>query len=179
MSLISCYFWKHGNKGGYVDTLILYAAAGVLLVLSLLRDGEKTKRAIKKGLKAFEGILPQFLVVLVLVAAALSLFDSETISALIGERSGILGVLAAALVGAITLIPGFVAFPAAAQLLKSGAGALQIAAFVSTLMMVGVVTLPLEIKYFGRRAAIARNSIAFGFSFLVAIFVAWVVSIWT
>lgn len=161
-----------------MDTLILYAAAGVLLVLSLIKDRHKTMRAVKKGLKAFEGILPQFLVVLVLVAAVLAFFDPETISALIGERSGILGVLAAALVGAITLIPGFVAFPAAAQLLKSGAGVLQIAAFVSTLMMVGVVTLPLEIKYFGRRAAIARNTLAFGFSFLVAIFVAWVVSLW-
>jgi uncharacterized membrane protein YraQ (UPF0718 family) len=161
-----------------VDTLILYAAAGVLLVLSLVKDRQKTMRAIKKGLKSFEGILPQFLVVLVLVAAVLALFDPETISALIGERSGILGVLAAALVGAITLIPGFVAFPAAAQLLKSGAGVLQIAAFVSTLMMVGVVTLPLEIKYFGRRAAIARNTLAFGFSFLAALFVAWVVSLW-
>ena len=161
-----------------MDTLILYATAGVLLVLSLIKDRHKTMLAVKKGLKAFEGILPQFLVVLVLVAAVLAFFDPETISALIGEGSGILGVLAAALVGAITLIPGFVAFPAAAQLLKSGAGVLQIAAFVSTLMMVGVVTLPLEIKYFGRRAAIARNTLAFGFSFLVAIFVAWVVSLW-
>lgn len=161
-----------------MDTLILYGTALVLLVLSLLKDRKKTMQAVKKGLKAFEGILPQFLVVLVLVAAALALFDPEIISRILGERSGILGTLGAAIVGAVTLIPGFVAFPAAAQLLKSGAGVLQIAAFVSTLMMVGVVTLPLEIKYFGRRAAITRNVLAFGFSFLVAFFVAWVVSLW-
>jgi uncharacterized membrane protein YraQ (UPF0718 family) len=162
-----------------VDTLIMYAVAGALLVLSLIKDRQKTLRAVKKGLKAFEGILPQFLVVLVLVAAVLALFDPAAISRLIGEQSGMLGMLAAALVGAITLIPGFVAFPAAAQLLRNGAGVLQIAVFVSTLMMVGVVTLPLEITYFGRRAAITRNALAFGFSFLAALFVAWVVSLWT
>ncbi len=30
---------------------------------------------------------------------------------------------------------------------------------MTTLMMVGVVTLPLEIKYFGKKASIARNAL--------------------
>ena len=68
----------------------------------------------------------------------------------------------------ITLIPGFVAF-AAAALLKSGAGYMQIAAFISTLMMVGIVTMPVEISYFGKKATIVRNVAAFGFSFIVAL----------
>jgi hypothetical protein len=36
-------------------------------------------------------------------------------------------------------------------------------------MMVGIVTVPMEIKYFGKKAAILRNSLAFLFSFIVAI----------
>jgi hypothetical protein len=36
-------------------------------------------------------------------------------------------------------------------------------------MAVGVVTLPMEIKYFGRKVAILRNALAFLFSFVVAI----------
>jgi len=47
-------------------------------------------------------------------------------------------------------------------------------AFVSTLMMVGIVTLPLEIKTFGKRAAILRNAAALVFS-LIAAFVIGVV----
>jgi hypothetical protein len=35
-------------------------------------------------------------------------------------------------------------------------------------MMVGIVTLPLEIKYFGKKAALLRNGQAFLFSFIVA-----------
>jgi uncharacterized membrane protein YraQ (UPF0718 family) len=160
-----------------METMILYGIALVCSALSLIKDRRKTLLALKKGLKAFEGILPQFLTVLVIVAAVLAVFDPDAVSALIGERSGVLGVFAAAIVGAITLIPGFVAFPAAAQLLKNGAGTVQIAAFVSTLMMVGVVTLPMEIKYFGRKAAFTRNSLAFVFSFLAAVFIGWVVSL--
>jgi uncharacterized membrane protein YraQ (UPF0718 family) len=62
-----------------------------------------------------------------------------------------------------------VAFPLAAALMKNGAGFMQIAAFISTLMMVGIITIPLEIKYFGKRASILRNSMAFVFSLIVAV----------
>ena len=46
---------------------------------------------------------------------------------------------------------------------------MQIAVFISTLMMVGVVTIPIEIKYFGKKATFIRNGMAFVFSFIVAI----------
>ena len=83
------------------------------------------------------------------------------------------GVIIGAVVGAITLIPGFVAFPTAAILLKNGAGLMQMGAFVSTLMMVGVVTLPVEMKYFGKKIPIYRNLLAFLFAFIVA----WVIGV--
>jgi len=160
-----------------MDTIILYVVAGILLALSALKDRKKTLQALKKAWKAFEGILPQFLVVLILVAVVLALLDAATISRFLGSGSGAWGGIVAGLIGAITLIPGFVAFPAAAALLQNGAGATQIAAFVSSLMMVGVVTLPMEMKYFGKRAALLRNGLALVFSFVAALFVGWVVSL--
>ena len=85
-----------------------------------------------------------------------------------GTESGWLGVVISAVVGSITLIPGFVAFPTAALVLENGAGYMQIEAFVSTLMMVGVITFPVETQYFGKRLTIIRNVFAFVFSFFVA-----------
>lgn len=160
-----------------MDTLILYLLASICLVWSYVKNRQKTRMAMKKAFKAFENILPQFLVVLILVAMALAVLDTETISLVLGRNSGFWGVLAASLVGAVTLIPGFVAFPAAAALMQGGAGATQIAAFVSSLMMVGVVTLPLEIQFFGKRAAFLRNLLAYGFSLIAAVFVGWVVQL--
>lgn len=160
-----------------MDTIILYCAAFALLGISLLRSREKTVQALRKSLRALENILPQLLTVLLFVAVVLSLFDAEHISRFLGSGSGFPGVLTAAVAGSITLIPGFVAFPAASELLRSGAGVLQIAAFVSSLMMVGVVTLPMEILVFGRRTAILRNALAFLFVFAAAAFVAWAVAI--
>lgn len=151
-----------------VTNIILYGITTALVVVSLIKDRKKTKQAIKKALKAFENILPQLLGIIILIGLLLAVLDPRTISAVIGGSSGWLGVAAAALVGAITLIPGFIAFPTAALLLASGAGYMQIAAFVSSLMMVGVVTLPLEFKFFGKKAALLRNALAFVFSFGVA-----------
>lgn len=158
-----------------MNSLILYIVTIVLLLVSFNRDKQKTKKALKKAWKAFENILPEFLGVILLVGLLLAVFNAQFISKIIGSQSGWFGVVLSAFVGAITLIPGFVAFPTAAILLESGAGYMQIGAFISTLMMVGVVTAPVEIKYFGKKLTIARNILAFLFSFIVAFVIGKVV----
>ncbi|HHU37348.1 MAG TPA: permease [Treponema sp.] len=160
-----------------MDTIFLYIITGVLLAISFIKDAKKTKKALIKGLRAIEGLLPQLVTVVIIIAVMLAIFDSQTISRYLGDDSGVFGVLAAGIIGAITLIPGFVAFQLAGELLHNGAGVLQIATFVSSLMMVGFITLPLEISYFGKRVAFARNIFAFIFSFGAAFFVSWVVGL--
>lgn len=156
--------------------IALYVVAGILLVFSFYKDQKKTKMALKKAWKAFENILPEFLVVILLVGLLLAIMNPEMISSIIGDKSGWFGVILAAVIGSITLIPGFVAFPMTALLLDGGAGYMQIGAFISTLMMVGIVTMPVEIKYFGKKLTIYRNLLAFLFSFVVALVIGVVMS---
>lgn len=160
-----------------MDSYVLYALSGSLLLISFAKSKEKTKTALKKAWKSFENILPQFITILMLIGILLSVLDTEVISKIIGAESGWLGVLLAAVVGSVTLIPGFIAFATAAALLDTGAGVMQIAAFISTLMMVGVVTMPVEVKYFGKKVTILRNLFSFLFSFFIALIIGWVVNI--
>ena len=136
---------------------VLYAAALAGLAISFWKDREKTKLALRKSWKSFENILPSMLTILLLIGVILSVLDEKAISKLLGAESGITGMIVAALIGCITLIPGYVAFPLAASLVQAGAGYAQIAVFISTLMMVGVATFPLEAKYFGSGIAWKRN----------------------
>ena len=149
-------------------TVGIYVICLGVALWSWFKDREKTRSAFRKAWRSFSNILPQFLGVLVLIAILLAYFDHEMISRILGEEAGWWGVIIAALVGAVTLIPGFVAFPTAALLIKSGAGLTQMAAFISTLMMVGIVTIPMESEYFGKKITIYRNLLAFLFSFIVA-----------
>lgn len=151
-----------------IDTIIFYSLAASLTVVSLIKSREKTKKAFIKAWRAFENILPQLIGIMILVGVVLALLDPATIAVIIGAQSGWLGVGLATVIGAITLMPGFVAFPTAALLLVSGAGYMQIGAFVSSLMMVGTVTLPVEFKYFGKKTALLRNAFALVFAFAVA-----------
>ena len=143
------------------------------LVLSLFLDREKTMAGIKKGLKMFFNILPAFLNILIAVSVFLFLVPNETIVRYLGKGTGFGGILVASLVGSVALIPGFVSYPLAAILLQQGASYSVVAAFVTTLMMVGVITLPLEINFFGKRVAIIRNA----FSFVGAIIIALLIGV--
>ena len=149
-------------------TYIIYALAVTGLILSIAKDKQKTKQALVKAWRALNNMLPEFTAILVLVGLVITLLTPEIIARFLGDSSGILVMIGTGLVGAITLIPGFVAFPLAATLLQHGAGIMQIAVFVSTLMMVGFVTAPLEIKYFGKKETIMRNGLSFVLAFGVA-----------
>ncbi len=155
-----------------MDILFFYAVTGIALIWSYAKDKKKTKQGLTKGWKAFENILPAFAVILLAIGIMLALVSPALVSSIIGKESGIVGMLLAGAIGSITLIPGFIAFPLAKAILDMGAGILQIAVFVSTLMMVGVVTMPLESQFFNRRIALYRNSFSFVFAFVVA-YVLW------
>lgn len=157
--------------------VLVYIIAFILLIVSFVKDKKKTKQAMMKAKKSILNILPELVGVIIIIGVILSLLNPQTISKLLGEGSGILGVVSASVVGAITLIPGFIAFPLAAMLLENGADYLPIGAFVSTLMMVGIATLPVEFKYFGKKLAIIRNLLAFGFSFFIAYIINLVVNV--
>jgi hypothetical protein len=90
-----------------IFTLILYLASGGALLASFLKDRGKTKNALRKSWKAFEGIFPQFLGVIVITGVLMAAFDPDTISRILGARSGWAGVIGASVAGAVTLIPGF------------------------------------------------------------------------
>jgi uncharacterized membrane protein YraQ (UPF0718 family) len=123
--------------------------------------------AIKKGLKMFVGILPSFITVLILVSLLLAWLPQDMITHWLGKSSGLWAYPIAAIAGSIFLIPAFIAYPLGGLLIRIGVSYSVIAIFITTLMMVGIITLPLEAKYFGWKVAVTRNV----FSFIAAIII--------
>lgn len=149
-------------------SVAIYITAVVLLVFSLSINRAKTILALKKSYKMFLSVLPHFIAVLLLIGFVLALVSPEAVRKMIGTESGLVGIVASALIGAIALVPALIAFPVAAELLKNGAGLVPVSLFISTLTTVGIVTIPIEIKYFGKKIAILRNACFFGASFFTA-----------
>lgn len=151
-----------------MDVVISYALAIGALVWSYSRDKAKTRQGLKKAWKSFENILPAFVVILLLIGILLTIISPAIVTALLGQDSGFFGMLVAGIIGSVTLIPGFIAFPLAKAVLDMGAGIQQVAIFVSTLMMVGVVTAPLERQFFNTHVMLLRNGTSFIFAFVIA-----------
>jgi len=109
----------------------------------------------------FLNILPGLLNVLILVSIFPALVPKEVLVKWLGKDSGWVGMATAAVWGSVSLIPMFITYPLAAILLKSGVSYRVLAVFITTLLMVGVLTLPLEAKYFGLKVSVIRNVLSF------------------
>ena len=147
----------------------LYAATGLAVLLSALIDRKKTWAALKIAWKKFARILPAFLTMLILVSIILFLIPDTMISHYLGNDSKFIGVVCASTFGSLTLMPGFVAYPLCGILLKKGVSYMVLAAFTTTLMMVGILTYPIEKEYFGAKVTIIRNVVSFFIALIIAL----------
>jgi uncharacterized membrane protein YraQ (UPF0718 family) len=148
--------------------ILINALAAVCLVFALFKDKEKTRRSVIIAARSFFRVLPLVLMVIVIIGLFSAFIPPSEIMKFIGAQAGWAGILAIAALGAVLHIPALISFPLAAALLQSGAAIASVAAFITTLTMVGVVTFPLEIKELGLRLALLRN----GLSFIMAVIIA-------
>ena len=156
-----------------VTVIFINIFAGGCLLFSFLKDRKKTKQSLLGAAKSFIRILPIVFIIIIFVGLLLGFVPQTQISKIAGEHAGFWGVFLIALVGAIMHIPSLIAFPLAASLLKSGASITAVTAFITTLTMIGTITLPLEIKELGKKVALLRN----GLSFIIAIVIALIMGV--
>ncbi len=141
----------------------------IFLLIAFLKDRRKTKQALKVAIKAFFNILPTVLYIIILIGLLFCFVPSVKISAIIGEQSGLSGILIVAMFGSVMHIPSLISFPLAASVRENGASIVAVAAFITTLTMIGLFTLPLEIKELGKKMAILRNGLSFIFAVIIAL----------
>jgi uncharacterized membrane protein YraQ (UPF0718 family) len=148
--------------------MINYFTALLTTILFII-DREKTVRGLKIGFKKIRKNLPVFLNMIILVAFSLYFVSDDLILRFLGEGSGAAGVALAGGLGSIAFMPGFVAFPLAGILLEKGVSYTVIAAFTTTLMMVGIVTYPVEKDFFGLKITVIRNTLSLIMAIIVSI----------
>lgn len=141
----------------------------LLVIASFFKDKEKTKKAMAIAGKSLFKFLPSILMIIMFIGLLFGLLPPEKISKFVGEQSGWQGFLSIAILGAIMHIPSLLSFPLAASLLDKGASVATAAVFITTLTMIGMVTLPLEIKIMGKKFALLRNGISFIIAILIAL----------
>jgi len=149
--------------------IYLYGITAAALLASLIFSRKKTLAALKIASKRFMRLVPPFLVLTVVIALALFFIPNEVISKALGRENLLLGVISASLLGAISFIPGFIVFPLCGLLREQGVSYMVLSAFTTTLMMVGILTFPVEKEYLGTKLTIVRNVAGLLMAALVAV----------
>jgi uncharacterized membrane protein YraQ (UPF0718 family) len=109
------------------------------------------------------------LIIVVLIGILLGFVTPRVIEDLVGEESGVAGILTAMVIGALMHIPAIMAFPLASSLLESGAAVGTVAGFITSLTMIGALTFPLEAREMGLKFTVLRNGLGFLFALAIAL----------
>ena len=152
-----------------IFTLIFLIVAVILTTISLVKNKNKTFAAMKKSKKMMGNMLSQIVAIIFIIGLLLTFIPPDAIKKVMGSSNTFLSTIVGAVIGGITLIPAFVAFPLVGSLVDAGASIVPAVAFLTTLTMVGVVTFPLERKEFGNKFALTRNVFSFVFAILIAL----------
>jgi len=143
----------------------------LLVIYSLAKSKKKTKQSLKIALMKALSLGPWIVAIIFGIGLLLTFIPPETIEYYLGGELQISQVILAALVGTVSMIPSLISLPLSGSLIDSGASYTTIAAFYTTLTMVGFITMPLEIKTLGKKVTLWRNLFAFTFAIIISIFI--------
>ncbi|KGG81504.1 permease [Caloranaerobacter azorensis H53214] len=149
-------------------TILLWFITIILFIVFLGKDKKKTISSMKMAKNLMKNMIGEIIAVLFLIGLILTFIPPHIIKDFMGNSKVILSTIVSALIGSITLIPAFVAFPLVGSLVDRGASIIPIASFLTTLTMVGIVTFPLEKKNFGTKFAVIRNVLSFVFALFIS-----------
>ncbi|WP_367566755.1 permease [Lacrimispora sp.] len=152
-----------------IFTLAIWVGTLIFLGISIAKDKVKTKQALKMALGMGKGMVVSILSIIFAIGLILTLIPPTEVAAFLSTQPALLATVGGALLGTITLVPAFIAFPLVGTLIHAGVSVVPSVAFLTTLTMVGVVTFPLEKKAFGMKFTAVRNGLSFLFAIVIAI----------
>ncbi|MPM71030.1 hypothetical protein SDC9_117993 [bioreactor metagenome] len=152
-----------------IFTKVLWVVTIILFAYSIVKSKTKTINSLRMAKGMMKNMIGEIIAILFLIGLLLTFIPPETIKNVLGNSNTFLSTIIAALVGGITLIPPFVAFPLVGSFIDIGISIIPSVAFLTTLTMVGVVTIPLETQEFGSKFALTRNLLSFVFALIIAL----------
>ncbi len=135
----------------------------------------KWKEAIRKAAKALWAAIPMILGILMLISLFNTLVPVSSYRLLF--RGTVLDPVIGALLGSVVAGNPVTSYIISGDLLKQGISLITVTAFLIAWVTVGVVQLPAEMEFLGKKFALTRNLSAFLLSIIVAILTVLIMSV--
>ena len=151
----------------FTFAIIINTVIFIAWLYLVIRDKKKGLQAVKIGLQTIFEMLPLIMVIIGSLGILSSFITPEQISNYLGDRSGLKGFLFISIISSFLQIPGIIAFPIAQVLRQSGAAIGTVAVFASASTMSSIITLPIEMKYLGKKLPFIRIGLTYVICVLV------------
>ena len=144
-----------------ISTIVLGVFAGVLLYVGYVRGEGQHIQGIKAALTMVVEIVPLLIFAFVVAGMIQVLLSHEMVARWVGMESGFRGILIGSVAGGLTPGGPFVSLPLAAGLLRSGASAGTMVAYLTAWSLWAVNRLPMEVGILGWRFTLIRLASTF------------------
>ncbi|HPG30296.1 MAG TPA: hypothetical protein PLQ81_05885 [bacterium] len=136
---------------------ILYGILSAVLIFSFSQDKKKSLLALKIALKYFTDFIPVFIEIIIYVSVIMYFLPDKIILEYFDSPNIFRNMLIGGILGSLIFAPAFIIFPLSSILIQKGVNYSVISIFTTTLILVGILTYPMEKKYFGMKFTIIRN----------------------
>jgi len=164
---------KEGKKKGRKIDMTLIAMlifTGVLAFIAYRKDSGILLQGLKDGGWLFWDILPHMVIAFIAAGIIGQILPRELLTQLLGEESGMQGLVIATFAGAVTPGGPFVQFPIVAVLFKSGAGIAPLMTYVTSWSLLGVNRfLVWEMPLLGWKLAVSRIAVSLIFPIIIGV----------
>jgi uncharacterized membrane protein YraQ (UPF0718 family) len=147
---------KGRGSGMLIPTIILGVLAIVLLFIGYHRGEGQHIQGVKSGFNMLVEIVPLLIFAFIVAGMVQVLLSQEMVARWVGTESGIRGILVGSVAGGLTPGGPFVSLPLAAGLLRSGASAGTMVAYLTAWSLWAVNRLPMEVGILGWRFTLIR-----------------------
>ncbi len=146
-----------------IPTIIMGILAVALLLIGHFRGEGQEITGMKLALGLTVEILPMIFFAFVIAGMVQVLIPQELLAKWIGEEAGLKGIFLGAVAGGLSPGGPYVNLPIAAGLLRAGAGAGTMVAFLTGWSLWAVSRLPMEVGILGWRFTLIRITCTFIF----------------
>jgi len=135
----------------YLFAIIINGVIIAIWLVLLAKDRKRGIEALKIGCRTVFSMLPLILIIIGAIGLFSVYVNPNDIASSFGDQSGWRGLVVVTIVSSFLQIPSIIIFPIAATIYHSGASAGVVATFACASTMASIFTMPLEMKFLGRR----------------------------
>lgn len=151
--------------------LIVSAVTISFYLWAFTKHRSKFKGSYIKGFKNLLRNSIRILSIFVVIGILQSFLSKEMVGEFLMTFSGIKGILIGTLIGAIMMGPVISGYPICRYLLDHGGSYGLVSSFLFSWVMVGLISIPLELRSFGSKFTLLRNTLALLSAMILALII--------